>query len=96
MATRHERFEWDDDKAASNFAKHKLEFETAGTALMHDDQALEEPDTRWDYGEHRINTLALYRNQLLSVCWTTRVGVPRIISARKASREERERYAQRR
>ena len=45
------RFEWDDDKAEANYAKHGIPFELA--VRVFDDPF------RFDYGEERIITLGL-------------------------------------
>lgn len=92
MATRHERFEWDDGKAASNLAKHGVSFRSASMALKHDQRAVETLDDRRRYGEMRVNSIAWHDGVLLTVCWTRRGEVTRIISARIAGRRERKRY----
>ncbi|MDB5557253.1 MAG: hypothetical protein JWQ36_187 [Enterovirga sp.] len=84
-------FEWDEDKAALNIAKHGVSFEAA-IQVFADPERLEEVDRRRDYGEARFNTIGVVDGFHLTVTWTPRRGVARIISARRASREERERY----
>ena len=79
----------------SNRAKHGVEFEAARSALANDANVIEEPDTRGDHGEARVNSIVRLGPMMLTVCWTMRRGVTRIISARRASREERKRYAKR-
>ncbi len=81
---------WDARKAAGNLKKHGIDFADAVTAL-HDDAAVtiaeEHPD------EERfvtIGTDALGR--LVVVVYTWREEHVRIISARKATREERMQY----
>lgn len=95
MATRHSQFEWDNEKAETNRAKHGVSFEAARSALVADDKAIEEPDDRHE--ELRINSIVRLGSVCLTVCWTMREGdgVTRIISARRASRQERNRYANR-
>ncbi len=92
MATTHERFEWDDAKAATNLTKHGVSFNAARIALKQDEQAYEEEDTKKDYGEKRVNSVVRAGRAVLTVCWTLRGQVTRIISARMASRQERKRY----
>lgn len=90
------RFEWDPRKAGGNQAKHGVSFEDAITAFD-DPFALVAPDPthttaqeerRWLIGESD-------RGVLVVVFTLRRAGqVHRIISARPASRKERERYEQ--
>jgi uncharacterized DUF497 family protein len=84
-------FEWDDAKNAENLAKHGVAFEEA--ALIFDGPRLEKVDQRFDYGEERIITLGQIEPELtLCVVYTWRGDTRRLISARKASRHEREAY----
>ena len=86
-------FEWDINKARKNEAKHKVNFEEASSVfddplacIFNDpDHSLEE-DREIIIG-HSIS------GRLLIVCFTERMkDTVRIISARKASRKEREDY----
>ena len=84
-------FEWDEAKAASNLTKHEVSFEEALTvfddpsALIFDDEAHSETELR--------EIIIGYSSQqrLLIVCFTERLAV-RIISARSATRRERQDY----
>ena len=87
---RNDRFEWNDDKAWLNLAKHKISFETA-TAVFDDPYAVIEADD--EPGEERWQTIGLAAQNMLFVIWTERHGnIIRIISARKANRQEEDRY----
>jgi uncharacterized protein len=95
------RFEWDPAKAARNWHKHRVSFETALRAFA-DPFALSEPE-RIEDGEQRWRTLGVVEGcVLLVVAHTLRdeeedgrpVEVVRIISARAADRTERRRYEQ--
>ena len=87
---RNDRFEWDDDKARLNLAKHKVSFDTA-SAVFDDPNAIIEADDEPD--EERWHTIGLAISNLLYVIWTERHGnIIRIISARKANRDEEDRY----
>jgi uncharacterized protein len=55
---------------------------------------LETPDDRRDYGEERITALGIAQGFELFVVYTMRSRNRRIISARRASRHERETYYQ--
>ena len=88
-------FEWDAAKAASNLNKHGVGFELACLAFA-DPFALMAQD-RVEGGEYRWQTLGLVEGcLLLLVAHTVRdddgIEIIRIVSARKATRKERERY----
>ena len=87
----HERFEWDEQTAASNLLKHGVSFQEAIEAFD-DPDALEVPDTRADYGEERLILTGCTNEGVLVVVYTERGRKTRIISARKASRNERNTY----
>ena len=89
------RFEWDPTKAASNFRKHGVSFETA-VRVFSDPYALVEQD-RIENGEERWQTLGVVEGILMllvahTVSEQEDVAVIRIISARRANRRERRRY----
>jgi hypothetical protein len=89
------RFEWDEAKAKSNERKHGVRFDDAMLAFA-DPFALVEQD-RIEGGELRWQTLGLVGGVVLLLVAHTVRGeaedeIIRIISARKASRKERERY----
>ena len=86
-----DNFEWDDHKAASNLAKHGVEFEEA-TKVFDDPLSMEEPDDGEGYGEERFAVVGMVGNRLLKVIYTERGKRIRIISARKATKRERENY----
>lgn len=87
-------FEWDDQKAASNEAKHGVSFEAA-VWVFRDARRLEDGDWRRDYGEARVNVIGLVEGYVLHVTYTRRGDRARLISARRADREERKRYGDR-
>jgi uncharacterized protein len=84
------QFEWDAAKAAVNLAKHGISFEQAALVFA-DPHRLTVIDTRHT-AEHRLNTTGCIQDQLFIVCHTDRAGRTRLISARPASRHERNRY----
>jgi hypothetical protein len=53
-------FEWDDAKAAENYARHSVSFETA-KRVFDDAFAIERLDDREDYGEERFSILGIGR-----------------------------------
>ena len=84
-------FEWDDQKAASNEAKHGVSFDAAAW-IFQDARRLEDADGRWGYGEERFNIVGKVEGIVLHVTCTRRGEWARLISARLADREERKRY----
>jgi uncharacterized DUF497 family protein len=86
-----DEFEWDDDKAAQNFARHGVGFDAARLAFD-DPSAVERVDDRQDYGEDRFILLGMAESHLLHVTFTYRGERIRIISARAAGPSENRRY----
>ena len=84
-------FEWDDDKAAINFKRHKVSFEAAGRAFQ-DAFGIAREDSRENYREARFNLLGMVDSRLLHVTYTMRGDRIRIISARMAEPREKRRY----
>ncbi len=83
-------FEWDEAKNEANIAKHKVSFETA--SMVWDSDLIEYVDERYDYGESRIVAIGQVEGVELTVVYTLRGNVRRIISARRAGRYERRTY----
>ena len=86
-------FEWDESKAEFNFRKHGVDFETA-TEVFRDVFAVEDIDASMDYGEIRFRIIGRTGGRLVTVIYTERDERIRIISARQATRRERDRYRQ--
>jgi uncharacterized DUF497 family protein len=84
-------FQWDDNKAAENYAAHGVRFEAARDVFK-DPFALEWLDDREPYGEDRFVILGMVENRLLYVAYTMRGDKIRIISARGAEPHERRQY----
>jgi uncharacterized DUF497 family protein len=85
-------FEWDPDKAAANLKKHGVAFHMASTVLG-DPLAITFNDPEHSIGEHRFLTFGYSRlEQLLVVVHTERREKIRIISARRATAQERKIY----
>ena len=82
--------EWDEQKRHTNIAKHGVDFVAA--ARVFDGPILEVEDRRRDYGEMRFLALGEVAGQVIHVVYTWRGRRRRIISARRASRDERQRY----
>ena len=85
-------YEWDNGKAALNLRKRGVDFRDA-IAALEDRNRVEEIDTRFVYGEERIRVIGMARRDVLFVIITLRgQNTCRIISARRASRDEQNRY----
>jgi uncharacterized DUF497 family protein len=86
-------FEWDPDKAASNLSKHGVRFAEA-TTVFEDEAALTMSDD--DPDEERFVALGIgSMGRILVVVYANRGDRIRIISARKATRQERSQYESR-
>lgn len=88
------KFEWDESKATANLDKHGVSFEEAKTvfdnplAVIFDDEAHSVNEQREIIIGHSQS------NRLLLIAFTERSNAIRIISARLATRREREDYEQ--
>ena len=86
------KFEWDADKAAENFKKHRVGFPEAAT-VFGDPLEMTIPDSDHSEGEARFLSLGLStENRLLVVAYTERDDRIRIIHARVAAPRERRLY----
>ena len=83
-------FEWDAGKNESNVAKHGIDFVDA--IRMFDGPVLEQVDDRRDYGETRMIAYGAVRGREIVVVYAVRGEKRRIISARRAHKNEREAY----
>ena len=83
-------FEWDRVKAATNLAKHGTDF--SDVLDVFDDTELLIIVDRQRYSELRYRAIGKVGDQILSVAYMMRAEVCRIISARRASRNERKHY----
>ena len=91
------RFEWDPAKNASNIRRHQVSFDEASTAFL-DENALLVDDPDHSDGEDRFVLLGLsasLRLLLVCHCYKANGGLIRLISARKADRQERQDYLRR-
>ena len=86
------KIEWDPKKAKLNLKKHGIAFKEAATALS-DPMAVTGADPDHSDDEERYITFGVSaRNRLLVVSHTEEGETIRLISARKASKGERELY----
>lgn len=84
-------FEWDESKARSNLEKHKVSFLTAAAVFRN--ERIERIDNREDYGELRWIALGCVGAEVYRVVYAWRgENLVRIVSAKKASKDEHEIY----
>ena len=92
------RYEWDENKRNLNIQKHGLDFILASTVFS-DKNKIERMDARKEYKEKRYQTIGLITVQntelIILVVWTHREDKIRIISARRARKNEKEIYYER-
>ena len=85
-------FEWDPAKAAANLRKHSVSFEEAASVFL-GSEALTYPDPDHSDEEEREITIGRStRGRVLFVAHSARNERIRIISARRATRQERGHY----
>ena len=82
--------EWDDRKAEINKKKHKVNFETAAKVFL-DDNRIDDFDEFHSDDEDRVKTIGMV-GKILAVVYTERQEKYRLISARLADRDEKEKY----
>lgn len=90
-------FDWDPRKSAANLQKHGVSFEEASTVFV-DDNALLIADPEHSSEEERFVLLGLsssLRTLVVCHCYRSNDDVIRIISARKATKAERDEYQRR-
>ena len=87
-------FQWDRGKAAANLKRHRVSFHEAA-AVLEDPLSTTFPDEAHSEAELRFLTIgAATGGHILVVAHTERNDTVRIISARRATRREREFYEQ--
>lgn len=88
----HEKFEWDESKNQLNIKKHKISFEEVILAFD-DPMFFEKYDLKHSNEEDRyIGIGSVADVVIVTVSYTDRNGVTRIISARVATANERKEY----
>ncbi len=85
-------FEWDPEKAKKNIRKHDVDFDEA-SSVFDDPMFITVIDEEHSTDEERYITIGLsHKNRLLLVAHTERDDRIRIISARKATKNEEKFY----
>ncbi len=84
------QYEWDEAKRQSNIQKHGIDF--LGIEKVFAGQTITILDDRIDYGEPRFVTVGLLQGRVVVIAHTETDEVIRIISARKATKNEETTY----
>ncbi len=84
-------FEWDEEKNKSNQAKHNISFEDV-KGVFDDEDRIQYIGSKRRYGERRWKTVGSIFDVIITVIYTVRNTVFRIISARRANKKEKRDY----
>jgi uncharacterized protein len=85
-------YEWDPTKSAANVKKHRISFEEAASVFLDADALTFLDPDHSDEEEREITIGRSARRRMLFVAHAVRDGRIRIISARRATRQERRQY----
>lgn len=85
------KFEWDEEKNRKNILKHKIPFDYA-LMVFDDEYRLEEYDCSHSDDEDRYNIIGMIDKIIFVVVTYRNEDTVRIISARPATKAEKERY----
>ena len=83
-------YEWDETKRQINIRNHALDF--IDVISIFEGITISIEDRRFDYGETRYITLGLLKGYVIVVAHTEERDMIRIISARKATKNEERKY----
>ena len=83
-------FEWDEAKRNSNLRNHDIDF--VGIEKVFEGETVTILDDRFDYGEERFVTFGLLDGRVVAIAHTETGEVIRVISARKATKNEESSY----
>jgi len=83
-------FEWDEARRRSNIRRHGIDF--IGIEGVFAGTTITILDDRYEYGEPRFVTLGLLNGRVVVIAHTETAGVIRIISVRKATKNEEANY----
>jgi len=85
-------FEWDEAKRLANLDKHGIDF--IDVPEVFDGDIITVEDSRYSYGEQRFVTFGVLQGRVVAVVYTDRGESVRIVSARKATKNEQRTYFQ--
>ena len=83
-------FEWDEVKRKSNLRNHGIDF--VGVEKVFEGETVTILDDRFAYGEERFVTFGLLDSRVVAIAHTETDEVIRIISVRKATKNEENNY----
>jgi uncharacterized DUF497 family protein len=83
-------YEWDEAERQANILKHGIDFVAAVKTF--DGHFIETEDSRRNYGEQRYRAIGPLDDRIVQVAYTWRNERRRIISARRAGRNDRRTY----
>ena len=83
-------FRWDEAKRKSNLRVHGIDF--VGIEKVFEGATVTLLDDRFDYGEERFITFGLLDGRVVAIAHTEDEKTIRVISVRKATRNEEESY----
>ncbi|NKB65781.1 MAG: BrnT family toxin [Candidatus Latescibacteria bacterium] len=83
-------FEWDSAKNDANLEKHGIDFHGAQSIWQDVVVTFQSPQSQ--HGETRFLAIGLYKEREIAVVYTIRADRKRLISARRARKNEREIY----
>jgi uncharacterized DUF497 family protein len=83
-------FEWDEEKRQDNLIKHGFDFIDAKEIWS--GAVVELPSPQGQHGEERLIAIGMLHNRCITVIYTCRGNNRRLISARKAGKNEQKRY----
>jgi uncharacterized DUF497 family protein len=86
------KFAWNETKRIANLKKHGLDFADAGQVFSGITRTFE--DSRFAYGEQRFITLGLLQDVVVVIAHSETATELRVISMRKATRNEQILYFQ--
>jgi len=84
------KYEWDETKRQANIQKHGIDF--IEVPEMFESETVIVEDTRYPYNEQRYIAIGLLKGRIIVVAYTERGEVIRLISARKATKNEQINY----
>jgi hypothetical protein len=83
---------WDENKRQRNIVKHGIDF--IGAEAIFDEFMFTREDNRESYGEIRFSAIGIKEGRVVTLIYTERNDQVRIISIRKATKNETEYYFQ--
>jgi uncharacterized DUF497 family protein len=86
------RFEWDEAKRRVNLRDHEIDFAAVEKEKIFVGETVTRLDDRFEYGERRFLTLGLLKGEVVAIIHTESDEVVRLISVRKASKNEESIY----